>query len=304
MKEKHILSVFGQVNEEYIEQAASTIGKSQKNQKRTWVKWAAMAACLCLVVTGGLLYYSLKPVDFNSMINKGSIDTTMTMTTIPIDEQIACYQQIDINGKKLEEFIGTEYLKTGALVWYIPEGTDNLKYLICKEADNTLTLWMFTFFETSEGETYTYGDVFTIIYGVHSAADIVSITTSPIRSNNTALGKEIQNEVGTKTYTDLENISLFYNIANEIICYGVCNDNPADNTRFTYSFSTDENDKLTSGESTYGTRCISIEFADGTILDSWKYSALSGSFFEYGGIFTEPLEESDVYALNELFGIK
>ena len=29
MKEKHILSVFGQVNEEYIEQAASTIGKSK-----------------------------------------------------------------------------------------------------------------------------------------------------------------------------------------------------------------------------------------------------------------------------------
>ncbi len=304
MKEKHILGVFGQVDEEYIEQAASTIGKSRKIKKQNWVKLATMAACLCLVVVGSFLYNSFKPGDFNSMISKGTFDTTMTMTTIPVDEQIACYQQIDIDGKKLEKFVGTEYLKTGALVWYIPEGTDNLKYLICKDADNTLTLWMFTSFETSEGETYTYGDVLTIIYGVHSTADIVSITTSPIRSNNIALGKEIQNEVGTKTYTDLEDISLFYNIANEIICYGVCNDNPADNTRFTYSFSTDENDKLTSGESTYGTRCISIEFADGTILDSWKYSALSGSFFEYGGIFTEPLEESDVYELNELFGIK
>lgn len=54
MKEKHILSVFGQVNEEYIEQAASTIGKPQKPQKQTWVKWATMAACLCLVVVGAL----------------------------------------------------------------------------------------------------------------------------------------------------------------------------------------------------------------------------------------------------------
>lgn len=141
-------------------------------------------------------------------------------------------------------------------------------------------------------------------YGVYSAEEIVSITTSPMKGNNTALGKKIQKEVGTKTYTELEDITLFYNIVNRIVCYGVDNDNPADNTRFTYSFSTDENDKLTSGESTYGGRCISIEFADGTILDSWKYSALSGSFFEYGGIFTEPLEESDVYALNELFGIK
>lgn len=204
----------------------------------------------------------------------------------------------------MEKYVGAEYLETGSMVWYLPEGTDNLKYLIRKEADNTLTLWMFTYFEMGKGETYTYGDVLTIIYGVDSADDIVSITTSPMKSNNTEFGKKIQKEVGTQTYTDLEDISLFYNIASEIICYGVDSDNPADNTRFTYSFTTDENDKLTSGESTYGTRCISVEFADGTIIDSWKYSALSGSFFEYGGIFTKPLEESDVYALNNIFGIK
>lgn len=301
MNAKKFSVALGNVRDEYVSEAI----EYQSRQKRhNWGKWGAMAACLCLIVTGSLLYYSLKPADFNSMINKGSLDTTMTMTTIPVGEQTACYQQIDINGKKLEEFVGTEYLKTGSIVWYIPEGVDNLKYLICKEADDTLTLWMFTSFETTEGETYTYGDVLTIIYGVDSAEDIVSITTSPIKSNNTAFGKEIQKEVGTKTYTDLGDISLFYTIVNNIVCYGVGDDNPADNTRFTYSFSTDETDKLTSGESTYGTRCISIEFANGTILDSWKYSALSGSFFEYGGIFTEPLEESDVYALNELFGIK
>ena len=300
MRKEEFVEVFGEINEKHILEART----EHKFQKTVWLKWGAMVACLCLIVTGSLLYYSLKPVDFNFMINEGSFDTTMTMTTIPIDGQIACYQQIEINGKKLEEFVGIEYLKSGSLVWYIPEGAGNLKYLIRKEADNTLTLWMFTSFETSEGATYTYGDVLTIIYGVHGAEDIVSITTSPIKSNNTAFGKEIQKEVGTITYTDLEDIALFYNIANQIICYGVCNDNPADNTRFTYSFSTDENDKLTSGESTYGTRCISIEFTDGTILDSWNYSALSGSFFEYGGIFTEPLEESDVYELNELFGIE
>lgn len=302
MIRKIISDAISNISTRHIEEAADFSVRKNAN-KPVWVKWAAMAACLCLVVTGGLLYYSLKPADFNSMINKGSIDTTMTMTTIPVGEQTACYQQIDINGKKLEEFVGTEYLKTGSIAWYIPKGVDNIKYLICKEEDNTLTLWMFTYFEMGEGETYTYGDVLTIIYGVDSTEDIVSITTSPMKSNNTEFGQKIQKEVGTQTYTDIEDISLFYNIASTIICYGVGSDNPADNTRFTYSFSTDKNDKLTSGESTYGTRCISIEFADGTILDSWKYSALSGSFFEYGSIFTEPLEESDVYALNELFGI-
>ena len=97
---------------------------------------------------------------------------------------------------------------------------------------------------------------------------------------------------------------MFYNIVKDVICYGADGEDPANETRFSYSFSTENSDKLTSGESTYGTRRISIEFKNGTILDSWKYSALSGSFFEYGGIYTEPLEENDVYALNDIFGIK
>lgn len=60
MKEKHILSVFGQVNEDYIEQAASTIGRSQKSQKQKWIKWAAMAACLCIMVVGVLTIPNLQ----------------------------------------------------------------------------------------------------------------------------------------------------------------------------------------------------------------------------------------------------
>lgn len=300
MNRKDLYQSMNQIDDDILE-------RSEVRKKKTtsvWLKWGAMVACLCLIFTGSLLYYSLKPVDFNSMINKGSFDTTMTMTTIPVDEQIACYQQIDISGKKLEEFVGAEYLKTGSIVWYIPEGTDNLKYLIRKEADNTLTLWMFTSFEPGEGGTYTYGDVLAIIYGVDSADDIVSITTTPSKGNNTSYGMEIQKKIGTQTYSDSDDILSFYDIVKDVICYGVSEDNPADNTRFTYSFSTDGSDKLATGESTYGTRCISIEFADGTILDSWKYSALSGSFFEHGGIFTEPLADSDVSVLNNIFGIK
>ena len=116
--------------------------------------------------------------------------------------------------------------------------------------------------------------------------------------------KEFGGVVRTHTYTDREAINMFYNIVKDVICYGADGEDPANETRFSYSFSTENSDKLTSGESTYGTRRISIEFKNGTILDSWKYSALSGSFFEYGGIYTEPLEENDVYALNDIFGIK
>lgn len=300
MTNEKLYEAIGDISDKKIKEAK----RVRKVKQPIWLKWGAMAACLCLLAIGGFLINLHKPVNFNSMINRGSVETAMYMTTIPIDERIACYQQMNIKGNKLEKYVGAEYVETGSMFWYLPEGTNNLKYLIRKDVNNSLTLWRFSYFEMDEGETYTYGDVLTIIYGVDGAEDIVSITTSPMKGNNTAFGKEIQKEVGTQTYTDLEDIYLFYNIASGIICYGVDSDNPADNTRFTYSFSTDGGDKLITGESTYGTRCISVEFTDGTILDSWKYSALSGSFFEYGGIFTEPLAESDVDELNNIFGIK
>ena len=53
MKEKKILHALGEVNEQYIEEAAP--GTPVKKQ-RGWVKWVAVAACLCLGIFGaGLL---------------------------------------------------------------------------------------------------------------------------------------------------------------------------------------------------------------------------------------------------------
>ncbi|MCD8254912.1 MAG: hypothetical protein LUC36_05125 [Oscillospiraceae bacterium] len=226
------------------------------------------------------------------------------MASVSVDGRTAWYEQVNVSGVELEKWVGNEYLDAGAMTWYYPLGTDNLKYLIRQDADGTLSLWVFTSFAAGDGKTYTYGDVLSIIYSADSAEDIVSITASPYQANNTAEGKAVQDEVGTHTYTDREAIATFYSIVKTVVCYGADGENPADNTRFSYSFTTESADKLTSGESTYGTRCISIEFTDGSTLDSWKYSALSGNFFEYGGIFTEPLADSDVYALNGIFGIE
>ena len=49
MKEKRILDALGQVNEEYIAEAAPT----KKMRKRSkWIRWGAAVACLCLVLVG------------------------------------------------------------------------------------------------------------------------------------------------------------------------------------------------------------------------------------------------------------
>lgn len=130
------------------------------------------------------------------------------------------------------------------------------------------------------------------------------ISRCPSNSNDTDIGKVIQKKVGTKDYTAQIDIETFYNIIVDVVCYGTDRESKGDSTHFMYSFSTDEQDKLTSGESTYGTRFIKITLTDGTTIDNWKYDTLTSCFFEYSGIFTEPLSDEDVIELNGIFDIK
>ena len=51
MKEKRILNLLGQVNDDYIAEVAPS--KSSKS-KHHGVKWGIVAACLCLVLAGVL----------------------------------------------------------------------------------------------------------------------------------------------------------------------------------------------------------------------------------------------------------
>ena len=300
MRGREMLDTIENLNPAYIEAAA----EKPKAKKVGWLKWGAMAACLCLVLGGGILLNTLRPTDFHSMVTGGSVNNTLTITTLNIDDYLACYAQLDIDSSKLERYVGEQYLEENARTWYYPTDSANLKYLIQKDSSGTLTLWSFYSFCMEEGETHTYGDILSTIYGVDGPDAIVSITTSPSSANNTDTGIAIQKIVGTQTYTSREDIEAFFAVVWDVVCYGADSESKADNNRFIYSFSTNSSDKLTSGESTYGTRRIKIEFADGSILDSWQYSALSGSFYEYGGIFTDPLSDEDVFVLNDIFGIK
>lgn len=53
MKNEKILNVIGQVNDEYIEEAAQ---KEKVSQKRSWVKLSLLAACLLLTVSAGIVF--------------------------------------------------------------------------------------------------------------------------------------------------------------------------------------------------------------------------------------------------------
>lgn len=295
MRKEEFFEVLGELDDDIVEGAKAT-GK----KKTDWRIWGTMAACVCFMVIAGALFHIFKPEGFHAMI----VDTTVHYTTINIEDKTAAYHEVSIDNRKLEKYIGEKYQQDNDEIWYYPAGTDNLKYLLRQNSEGILSLWIFSDFIVEEGASYTYGDVLSTIYGVDSPDDFISLTTTPSDNNNTDIGKAIQKQVGISIYTDRKDLEDFYGIIVDVVCYGADSESKGDHNRFSYSFSTDEQDKLTSGESTYGTRFIKVTLADGTTIDSWKYDALAGCFFEYGGIFTEPLSDEDVYKLNDIFDIK
>lgn len=52
MKKEQLYEALGEINENYISDAHQT---TKKKTHPVWVKWGAMAACLCLVVVGAVL---------------------------------------------------------------------------------------------------------------------------------------------------------------------------------------------------------------------------------------------------------
>lgn len=54
MKREKISEVMENINEKYVEETATYTGKTKTVKKGSWYKWGAMAACIALVVIGGV----------------------------------------------------------------------------------------------------------------------------------------------------------------------------------------------------------------------------------------------------------
>ena len=58
MKKEELFNIIGEVDEQKVT-AAGMAMNTKKKSRPVWVKWGAMAACLCLVVVGALVVPSL-----------------------------------------------------------------------------------------------------------------------------------------------------------------------------------------------------------------------------------------------------
>ena len=264
---------------------------------------------------------------FNDFLHSGSAEASDMFLVainrdIRVEDRVAVYQQVLSGTDELQKYLGELYQHADDCSWYYPVDISTRKYLI-QHSNSTTSLWKFISFVVDDGEdsidisyyesrfplcdfsAYTYADVYRMIYDVNNAEDIVSIVTLPSRENNTLHGIAIQQEVGSHTYSSREDIEAFYTITNAVLCLGANNWSSYYDIeyRLTYGFSTDEPDKLTSGEGTYGSRWLVITLTDGTTIESWIYDALRGCFIEFGGIATVALPEKSVNTLNQIFGI-
>lgn len=317
MKAAELSAALWDVKDAYIQEALTY----KPNKKTVYFLRAAVAACLCIAILGGVFtrFDKAEELDFYAMLNdytSGDVNISSTsciLNKVKVGEREAVYEYIDcfddldwFEENVLQRYIGEKHLHTEDAIWYYPIGEATLQYLICKNNDGKFSLWAFDSFVVSDGKTYTYGDVLSDIYGVNSADDIVAIIARPIQSHKSDLNLGIMAEIGTQSYTNRDEILTFYSIVKDVECYGRESWIPEDYNRYCYSFSTDAvgmTGKVESGEIVYGSRWLEIKLANGARIVSWMYCALFGAFYEYGGIRTEYLTSENVYALNSVFGI-
>lgn len=72
MRKEEFAEVLGDINENYVKEARAP----KKAKKHSWIKWCAMAACLCLVVVGAFIAPDLRREPDGAGVQQGGIPGT------------------------------------------------------------------------------------------------------------------------------------------------------------------------------------------------------------------------------------
>ncbi|MDE7326548.1 MAG: hypothetical protein K2N63_09760 [Lachnospiraceae bacterium] len=235
--------------------------------------------------------------------------------------------QADYPTKFLEPFLGELYYEEEGRRWYRIKDCDNIARLISQDEDGLLRLWEYSYFHVAlkpgtwelgevgdyykdrypdmdlDWSAYTYGEMFSTIYGLKDAHGIKRITAEVTNTDNTLLEKKMGRIAETYICEDEEEIEKIYNIIVDMVCAKTEWLEFAGKRRFTYSFTMSEQLLLGGGESIFGTRNLIIEMEDGTVIDLLKYDAHRGCIYQKGCVLSEDMSEEAVGIFNEIFGI-
>lgn len=303
-------------------------------------RWIGLGVAACLVVTFVGWGMTSKPYYIREdAINEhnlktpgpvlnwpkvtGAMENDLRFTMLPVGDRVAEYHQVDdpaaIPKEERPQYLGQLY--DGLDDWYLPADFHGLRYLIHQENDGSYTLWEFSSFkvldEQSKSELadnlensiwatvewfhldlnfdpYPYSEVLETVYGVTSAEDLRSVTVNPATMDNTDEGKKLQKQIGTRTVSKRDDLTALYEAIADMTCYGT------NNWELIDLGGTDPNGGLLTRVQLC--RYLTVETIHGTI-DSLKYSAAGGQFYEYSGIAYDPLDTDTAAKMNEIFHI-
>lgn len=322
MKKEVLFEAIGKINSETVERNA--LFRQDGHKVVNWKRWIASVASLAVIVGAGLFaYHQLKMNDKSVYLDIGIEDIVnmsqeifpeqekmvdisslllaqgdmrqeaLRISQVRIGDYTALYEGVDSvshdvlaagRGKELEENQG----------WYKVSGHEELQYLI-RECDGECTLWKFESFLTEEySYEYPYKDVLEIVYGITSAEDIHKVTVTAANMDNSDEGKGIQEEIGQYEIASSLDIRQLYDILSGLTCYGGDHWDMID-----YGA-----DDAGMAESVQMGRCLAIELDNGIIIDSMKYTAVSGMFYEYGGVAYNRLSVQDKETVDRIFQIE
>lgn len=313
MKAAEFSRALWDVKDEYIQEALTYKPK----KKTVYFLLAAVAACLCIAILGGVFFYKPERMMtfaaeleyYNVQMDNGGGSNEF----VPVGNRTAYYVYLwpgrdaaYFQKRVLPQRVGEEFAVTDHGTWYRPKGAENLQYLILKANDGRYSLYRFYFF-WSKDAYYTLADVMYEIYGIENADDIAYIVTTPDTSYGGGIeaAKDIQENIGTHTYADKETVSIIYEIIKkQSSIWDPYNEIKEEReTDFKYSFYDGSNFDYDSFNFLYGLRRLEIHLKNGTTITGWTYSALSGNIYITGGSHWSYLPDEDVYTLNGIFGI-
>lgn len=327
MKKEELFDGFGALDEELLrrsEQGGSTMKK--RNNMSKIIKFGSLAACLAVVLgVGGFWMDSSRTPDSDTVpehnivtesndnvsgepdsmqeeperyvevamllaSNEGVEEQLLAFKLAEIEEYSAIYYKVEsVDSSILKESTGSKV--EGTQNWYKVSGHEDMQYLIYDD-NGEYSLWIFNSFQS---ESYAYNDVLQLIYNIDSAEDITEIIVAPATMDNTDEGKAIQNEIGTTTIADDEDINILYDVLSELTCYG-----------------SDHWDMIGLGgdspsamqEQVRAGRYLTLITSQGMKIDTLKYTGISGMFYEYSGIAYSALTLEEKSAIEEILNIE
>ena len=231
-----------------------------------------------------------KPVDVEALLKpqQGAMNAVLYTANVEMSGRTAIYDMVpEGDSELLAQNLGVSLYDNAE--WNLLAGHRDLQYLI-RKSDGGYSLWEFSCFS---GEEYLYSEVLDL-YDIHSPVDIKEIIVKPANMDNTEAGQKLQREIGTVTITDEEDIAVLYEIVSGMTCYGQDNWD-----RIDMGDSSDDGmlNRVRMG------RYLTLVTADGLEINKLKYTAVSGTFYEYGGIAYSPLSVEDKKVVDEILEI-